>query len=274
MAVKLSANVTKKVAKRLLRQDSYDREEALKNLYRQIYNEKESQILIDKFETNRKDDPKTALKFAEAAIESELNTKEADSYQPRYSSIDELEQRLQKLSKPSTKFKGKRNKIKTKTTVVNFAEERMKEATRNITKASHHVLDTRKEDLAALKDILQQSNEDEKAKLYDEIEMLKRTIKMQQNMIDDKQAKQVKQNSNFKSDGEELDKLLKEFDASTLGKNEKQILNVMKNEIANFTTKNISGCVERDVVKGTYTENIEKRYRRIVCLLAGVDYFI
>jgi hypothetical protein len=53
------------------------------------------------------------------------------------------------------------------------------------------------------------------------------------------------------------------MDSSSFTENEEKILQLLKKEVANFTTENISGCVERDLVKKVYTENIDKRLRQL-----------
>lgn len=250
MVTIVSQNITKKVAERLHRQDSSDREEALKNLYKQIYNEKESQILIDKFEKEKKSNLQTAKKVANNLIDIELNMTVANSLQPEYLDVNELEKQLKNLM-----VRDDRDDRVT----VNFAEEKMKEASKNIEEANKILLKKNKKNLSELQDLLRSKEEKEKKDLQEQIQMLKKTVENQQSLIDDK--KKIKQNSKFKYNSQKMEKLLKEFDKSKLSKGEKDILILMKQEIANFTTENISGCVERDVVNDTYMENIEQRLK-------------
>lgn len=238
---------SKRIAKRLLRQETKDRIEALKNLYTQIYNEEKANKLIDKFEETGE------VKYAEEAIESELHIKEADSLQPSY---DELVERFNRLKGPN-KFKNKRNKIK------NVAEEFMEKSNKSIEKASKVVLKKRKKRLEKLNDDLIELQyyadaQKEENELKDEIERLKRTIDMQQKIIDT-QPKSVKKSSRNNYDAKELENLINKLDEAKMSKDEKKILQMMKNEIENFTEKKIIGCVEKDVAKDTYTENINKR---------------
>ena len=152
----VSNQVTKKVAKRLLKQESNNKPETIKEFYKEIRKELENKRLIDNF--IKTSDPS----IMEAIEENNFHSKEILELEPTYGTqFEELEKRAKKLN-PSygTSFEeleNRRKKLlntplkKNQNKRKNFAEDNFQEATNNVKEAHSIILKRLKQDLKDLK---------------------------------------------------------------------------------------------------------------------------